>query len=73
MSNNIAKYRGTAGITQKALADALGWLPSRVANYEQGIREPKLEECRAIAQTLQSFGAKDATLDNVFPPKSSAA
>ena len=67
MKNNIAKYRNKVGITQTELGKPFGWSQSRVANYEQGIREPKLDECRKITRELQKKGAKGATLDNVFP------
>ncbi|HDX5076684.1 TPA: helix-turn-helix transcriptional regulator [Enterobacter kobei] len=40
--NNIAKQRKEIGVSQAALASAIGWGQSRIANYELNIRTPSL-------------------------------
>ncbi|HDT4262249.1 TPA: helix-turn-helix transcriptional regulator [Enterobacter kobei] len=46
--NNIAKQRKEIGVSQAALASAIGWGQSRIANYELNIRTPSLSDCRSI-------------------------
>lgn len=67
MKNNIPHYRKQAGLTQKALCERMGMKVSRLANYETGIRDPGLPECRAILRALLEAGAS-CTLDDLFPP-----
>ncbi|KHJ69706.1 XRE family transcriptional regulator [Pantoea rodasii] len=66
--NNLALVRKKTGITQLQLAKAIGWGPSRIANYESNIRTPSLANCRLILKGLEKLGFKH-TLDEVFPPK----
>lgn len=72
--NFLKSYRNQVGKTQLQLASEsnLG-TSSRIANYESGIREPSLEDCRSLVAALASAGAvNDAgelvSLDDVFPP-----
>lgn len=65
--NNIALERQKLGLSQSQLALELGWGRSRLSNYESGLREPGLSECRMIVDALNSLGA-ECTLNSVFPP-----
>jgi putative transcriptional regulator len=67
MMNNISTYRKQLGLSQRQLAIQLGWIQSRLANYEANFRTPGLEECRKIVSTLNRLGAH-CGLDDVFPP-----
>ena len=51
----IATLRKELGLTQRELAGMTGGKikPTQLANYEQGIREPGLEEIKAIALALK--------------------
>ncbi|MCT8548666.1 helix-turn-helix transcriptional regulator [Glaesserella parasuis] len=64
--NNLAKVRESVGITQKQLADQLGFGQPRIANYETGSRTPSLADARRIVSALNKFGAT-TSLDDVFP------
>lgn len=45
ISKNIAKYRESAGLSQKELANKLGVVPSRISNWETGAsRSPRGSE-----------------------------
>ncbi|EAC0230819.1 XRE family transcriptional regulator, partial [Salmonella enterica subsp. enterica serovar Stockholm] len=44
--NKISTYRKQLGLSQRQLATHLGWIQSRLANYEANFRTPGLEECR---------------------------
>ena len=48
----IKKARINAGITQAELAERLGITPQAVSQYERGIKNPKLETVRKIAEAL---------------------
>lgn len=50
--NKISTYRKQLGLSQRQLATHLGWIQSRLANYEANFRTPGLEECRKIVATL---------------------
>ncbi|EAO1145302.1 helix-turn-helix transcriptional regulator [Escherichia coli] len=65
--NKISTYRKQLGLSQRQLAVQLGWIQSRLANYEANFRTPGLEECRKIVSTLNRLGAH-CGLDDVFPP-----
>ncbi|AKM48219.1 repressor [Edwardsiella phage Edno5] len=66
--NNIARQRTSLGMSQSALAKAIGWGQSRLANYELNSRKPDLESCRKIVNKLNELGG-NVTLDDIFPPK----
>ncbi|ENC9771272.1 helix-turn-helix transcriptional regulator [Citrobacter sp. CK183] len=70
--NNIAEQRKKIGISQAALASAIGWGQSRIANYELNIRTPGLQESRLIVEGLNRLGCK-CSLNDVFPPSIDAA
>lgn len=65
--SNIKTIRERLGMTQAALAVAVGVTQSAIAHYENERRKPGLEECRKI---VAAFNSRDAgvTLDAVFPP-----
>lgn len=65
--NNIAKERKKLGLTQNALAKKLNWGQSRISNYESGLRNPSLSDCRSIVLALNKLGS-ETTLDDIFPP-----
>ncbi|HEY0860701.1 MAG TPA: helix-turn-helix transcriptional regulator [Pseudoxanthomonas sp.] len=57
LGERIKAARKAAGLTQAQLAAACGWdPPSRLANYEQGIREPSLADLQVIAGQVASGG-----------------
>lgn len=70
--NNIAQQRKKIGVSQAALASAIGWGQSRIANYELNIRTPGLDDSRAIIDGLKKLGC-ECSLDEVFPPSKDAA
>jgi DNA-binding XRE family transcriptional regulator len=49
---NLVKARIKLGYTQKQMAKFLGYSDSRYANWEVGIRQPRLLEAIRIAQLL---------------------
>lgn len=50
--NKIAKARKDKGMTQQALAQAVGLTQGAVAHWESGRREPSLAMLRKIAKAL---------------------
>lgn len=64
--SNLAKARESIGITQKQLAEALGYKQTRISNYECNIRTPKLRDARRIVNKLNELGA-NVSLDSIFP------
>jgi len=57
LGERIKAARKAAGLTQAQLAAACGWdPPSRLANYEQGIREPSLADLQLIARHVAAGG-----------------
>ena len=52
IGGNIRKYRKAKGLTQNELAEIIGSSQHRIANYERGIREPRLSTIEAIANAL---------------------
>ena len=52
-SRNFQQARKKIGLTQSELADKLGVNQSAVANWESGIREPKLSQLEDIAKVLK--------------------
>lgn len=57
LGERIKAARKAAGYTQAQLASLCGWdPPSRLANYEQGIREPSLADLQLIARHVATGG-----------------
>jgi transcriptional regulator with XRE-family HTH domain len=57
LGQRIKAARTAAKLTQAQLAERCNWdLPSRLANYEQGIREPSLADLRIIANNVREGG-----------------
>jgi len=57
LGQRIKAARTAAKLTQAQLAERCNWdPPSRLANYEQGIREPSLADLRIIANNVQEGG-----------------
>lgn len=57
LGERIKAARKAAGLTQAQLAAACGWdPPSRLANYEQGTREPSLADLQLIARHVAPGG-----------------
>lgn len=48
----IKKARLAAGISQRALAERLGWDQARISHYERDTREPVLNDLIRIADAL---------------------
>lgn len=70
--NKIRDIRDKARITQAALRRKLGWLQSRLANYESGARTPSLNDAREIVYALNDLGAT-CCLEEVFPAEQQSA
>jgi transcriptional regulator with XRE-family HTH domain len=51
--HRIATFRQRAGLSQRELAERLGWSRDIIAHYELGRRELSLERLAIIAQGLQ--------------------
>jgi putative transcriptional regulator len=66
--NNLQKFRKEAGLTQDQFAALCKFKngQARIANYESGLREPSLNDCRIIVGVLNSQGIL-CDLDQVFP------
>lgn len=50
--NNIGKLRQYHNLTQKQLADKLGWSLRKLTSYERGERIPPVTEAWALSETL---------------------
>lgn len=57
----IKKMRESAGLTQAQLAKMVGTTSQNISQYERGIRKPKIETLRKIAEALE---CSPAELDN---------
>lgn len=68
--NKIGFWREKAGLTQSQLAEMCGWngKQSRISNYEIGLRNPSISECRTIVSAINAAGIA-CSLDDVFPPE----
>lgn len=64
---DIATARKNAGLTQQALADAIGVSRAAVANWETGFSRPEVENAKALGKAL------GLTLDEIFADKEQAA
>ena len=51
-ASQIARARLAKGLTQAQLAAAIGCRPSQIANWETGVRHPKLDALIRIAEVL---------------------
>lgn len=51
-TNNIGKCRQCCNLTQKQLADKLGWTLRKLTSYERGERIPPLTEAWMIVEAL---------------------
>lgn len=52
ISKNIAKYRESAGLSQKDLANKLGVVPSRISNWETGANCPTIDILFEVCEVL---------------------
>ena len=52
LGENIKKIRESKNISQKDLAEAVQLSPKTIQNYEQGVRSPRYEQIKDIAQAL---------------------
>ena len=54
IGQNIKRARRQRNLNQAELSKLCGWsgFPSRISNYERGLREPKSEDLMKLAQTL---------------------
>lgn len=53
ISTRLATIRKSKGLTQQALADAVGLHVTQIKRYEAGTSQPSLEAIKKIAQTLR--------------------
>jgi transcriptional regulator with XRE-family HTH domain len=64
IAQRLVSLRKQKGLTQQALADAIGMHITRIKRYEAGVSQPSLEALKKIAQTLR------VTTDSlIFEPK----
>lgn len=73
VNNQIRHFRELTGLNQGQLATACGWTgdrrASRIWNYEQGNRMPRLADARLIVTAFKDrLPDEIVTLDEVFPP-----
>ena len=57
-AKNLKQARKNLGLSQAELADKLGMQQGAIANYETGIREPKLSELERLAKALMTSPAR---------------
>ncbi|MCR9546326.1 helix-turn-helix transcriptional regulator [Vibrio antiquarius] len=48
----LKQFREEKGLSQRALATKCGWGPSRISNYESGIRSISLDDAETISNAL---------------------
>lgn len=53
IARRLSSLRKQKGLTQQALADAIGLHVTQVKRYESGASQPSLEALKKIAQTLR--------------------
>ncbi len=53
IARRLSKIRKDKGLTQQALADAIGLHVTQVKRYEAGNSQPSIEALKKIAQTLR--------------------
>lgn len=53
ISTRLATIRKSKGLTQQALADAIGLHVTQIKRYEAGASQPSLDAIKKIAQTLR--------------------
>lgn len=53
IAKRLSKIRKDKGLTQQALADAIGLHVTQVKRYESGSSQPSIEALKKIAQTLR--------------------
>jgi transcriptional regulator with XRE-family HTH domain len=53
IARRLADFRKKKGLTQQALADAIGLHVTQVKRYEAGTSQPSLEALKKIAKTLR--------------------
>ena len=52
MANAVIAYRSARSLSQRALAERLGWKPSQVARLEMGEHNPSMETLAYLAKAL---------------------
>lgn len=55
VGDNIRKFRKAKGLTQKELGEKSGMTEAMIRQYELGLRNPKLETIKKIADGLNVF------------------
>ena len=60
ISKNIAKYRESAGLSQKDLANKLGVVPSRISNWETGANCPTIDILFDVCEVL------DVSINDIY-------
>lgn len=70
--SNLRELRIKAGLTQEELAKKSGFSSqSAISNYENGHRQPGVDELLRIRDALRTCGV-DATLEELIGPASAA-
>ena len=54
IGERIKSLRKSKGWTQKHLADQLGWVHTRLTNYENGVRAPRVEYLHQLAKLFDT-------------------
>lgn len=62
-SNNLYSLRIKRGLSQKKLADKAGVSQTAIYQWEKGIRSPKIEQLKKIADALDVRIAELVTMD----------
>lgn len=69
IGQRLKHARDLRKLTQQRLADKTDYLsPTRISNYEQGIREPDREEIAILAQALEVPALWLGAYDLLMPP-----
>lgn len=70
--NAIKAFRRRHGLSQLALAEALGFsAQATISQYERGIRVPDVDTARRFIAVAATYG-DTITLDDLYPQESAA-
>lgn len=64
--NRLKELRNEAGLSQAALAKAMGVSQGAIAHYEKGFRGLKANSITKLLQVLSKHGV-DCTFEDIFP------
>jgi len=64
--NNLKELRNKAGLSQAALAEAMGVSQGAIAHYEKGFRGMKVDSINKLLLVLSEHGIC-CTFEDIFP------